>query len=115
MDLDWCLTCSQHTSGTLYCSEACRNQDIKYSAKALLSSQYPYSLYSKPYSSYSIPLSSPSYSPSSSIDTDDDLQHRAYADDILGDSIPIHAMHVIHPFCIYSSQFGIVNKLRDKL
>ncbi|CAG8729510.1 12035_t:CDS:2, partial [Dentiscutata heterogama] len=67
MDLDWCLTCSQHTSGTLYCSEACRNQDIKYSAKALLSSQYPYSLYSKPYSSYSIPLSSPSYSPSSSV------------------------------------------------
>ncbi|CAG8486170.1 662_t:CDS:2 [Ambispora gerdemannii] len=27
MDLDWCLTCSQHTSGTLYCSEACRLQD----------------------------------------------------------------------------------------
>ncbi|KAG9300069.1 hypothetical protein G9A89_018346 [Geosiphon pyriformis] len=28
MDLDWCLTCSQHTSGTLYCSEVCRLQDM---------------------------------------------------------------------------------------
>ncbi|CAG8521342.1 4264_t:CDS:2 [Paraglomus occultum] len=28
MDLDWCLTCSQHTSGGLYCSDSCRLKDI---------------------------------------------------------------------------------------
>jgi len=28
MDLDWCLTCSQHTSGALYCSDSCRLKDI---------------------------------------------------------------------------------------
>jgi len=48
MDLDWCLTCSQHTSGTLYCSDECRRQDISYSIRVTESSSY--SFYSKPVS-----------------------------------------------------------------
>lgn len=44
MDLDWCLTCSQHTSGTLYCSDGCRDQDEIYSTNLTESS---YSFYSK--------------------------------------------------------------------
>ncbi|KAG9290450.1 hypothetical protein G9A89_007181 [Geosiphon pyriformis] len=41
MDLDWCLTCSQHTSGTLYCSDNCRLQDLK--GPALMSSSSSFS------------------------------------------------------------------------
>jgi len=48
MDLDWCLTCSQHTSGDLYCSDECRREDISYSIKVTASSSY--SFYSKPIS-----------------------------------------------------------------
>ncbi|RIA86058.1 hypothetical protein C1645_807964 [Glomus cerebriforme] len=48
MDLDWCLTCSQHTSGALYCSDECRREDISYSIK--LTSSSSYSFYSKPIS-----------------------------------------------------------------
>uniref|UniRef100_A0A1D1YCZ1 Extender of the chronological lifespan protein 2 n=1 Tax=Anthurium amnicola TaxID=1678845 RepID=A0A1D1YCZ1_9ARAE len=46
MDLDWCLTCSQHTSGELYCSDECRREDISYAIKVTSSSSY--SFYSKP-------------------------------------------------------------------
>ncbi|GBB95702.1 hypothetical protein RclHR1_00260008 [Rhizophagus clarus] len=52
MDLDWCLTCSQHTSGALYCSDECRREDISYSIKVTTSPTY--SFYSKP---VSFPLS----------------------------------------------------------
>ncbi|CAB4375216.1 hypothetical protein RhiirA5_403263 [Rhizophagus irregularis] len=48
MDLDWCLTCSQHTSGALYCSDECRREDISYSIK--LTTSPTYSFYSKPIS-----------------------------------------------------------------
>ncbi|CAI2175574.1 9037_t:CDS:2 [Funneliformis geosporum] len=53
MDLDWCLTCSQHTEGTLYCSDACRSQDITYSNK--ITSSPSYSFYSKSFSHNSLP------------------------------------------------------------
>ncbi|CAG8555993.1 6610_t:CDS:2 [Paraglomus brasilianum] len=41
MDLDWCLTCSRHTSGGLYCSDSCRLKDIDASTPII--SYQPYS------------------------------------------------------------------------